>query len=99
MFVPAHPLHAHGLPDELGHQGGIGGRVVGTIVAVAACALGVNDPDRGCPPFGLRMSARASCNGYTPCVPDQTVAWIPLASGAEVTFATAHEGPTEPCIW
>jgi hypothetical protein len=47
MFVPAHPLHAHGLPDELGHQGGIGGRGIGTIVAVTACALGVYHPDRG----------------------------------------------------
>jgi len=47
MFVPAHPLDAYGLPDELGHQGGIGGGIVGTIVAVAACALGVYDPNRG----------------------------------------------------
>ena len=97
MFVLAHPLHAHGLPDGLGHQRGIGGHVVGTVVAVAAWALDVDDPDRGLrKPEDVGM---ASCNGYTPCVPDQTVAWIPLASGAEVTFATAHEGPTEPCMW
>ena len=47
MFVPAHPLQAHGSPDGLGHQGGISGCVVGAIVAVAACALGVYHPDRG----------------------------------------------------
>lgn len=47
MLVPSHPLQAHGFADELGHQCGIRGRVVRTIVAIAARALDVDDPDRG----------------------------------------------------
>jgi hypothetical protein len=90
MLVPAHPLHAHGLPDELGHQRGIGGRVVGAILAVATRALDVDDPDLGGrKPEGVRNGLLQRVYAR---VPDQTVAWIP-SHRAGVTFAT-HEGPT-----
>ena len=47
MFVLAHPLHAHGRTNGLGHQRSIDGHVIGAVVSVTARAFGIDAADIG----------------------------------------------------